>query len=361
MNILLRGSLVLTLMVLGCATPSTPMLGVVSAGSYTEAARMAVDDARRDHPSLRVDTMYLSQSSNFAAGAVQIANQLLAQRGLVGVVGHVTSGSSLAASQLYNDARVVQLSPTATAVLYSNAGPYSYRMVPPDDAQGRFLANVLERDFAQGARVALLYVNDDYGRGLRTNLLEVLDTMRFPLVLELPHSEDDVRPGVVALAASSVRAAAPDVIVFLGSSTSLGPRLASLRDAVGDTPILASDAVSSWSRFEGDSIPWRGIRVVDFVDMNGTEALRTFAARYRERTGLEATGPDALTYDAVRVILEAVHDGAATGEDVRAYLASLGRERPPYNGLTGALAFSDAGDPERLHVLLTIPPESPRR
>jgi branched-chain amino acid transport system substrate-binding protein len=66
------------------------------------------------------------------------------------VVGHVTSGSSLAVSQLYNDAQVVQLSPTATSVLYSQAGPFSYRMVPPDDAQGRFLADVLARDYPAG-------------------------------------------------------------------------------------------------------------------------------------------------------------------------------------------------------------------
>jgi branched-chain amino acid transport system substrate-binding protein len=199
-------------------------------------------------------------------------------------------------------------------------------------------------------------VNDDYGRGLRANLLEVLDTARFPLVLDLPHTEDDLRPEVLERAAMAVRSVTPDIVLFFGSSTSLGPRLAGLRLAIGDTPILGSDAVSSWSRFGVDSVPWAGVRFVDFVDLSATAALQRFAEQYTARTGLAATGPDALTYDAVRLVLDAVREGATTGESVRAYLASLGRERPPYEGLTGTLQFTAQGDPERPHVLITIPP-----
>jgi len=350
-----RVPLLLLLVVLGCAEAPTPTIGVVSARGYVEAARMAVDDALREHPTLRIDTLYLMQSSNLAAGAVAIADQMLARPGLVGVVGHPTSGSSLAVSQLYNDARVVQLSPTASSVLYSQAGAYSYRMVPPDDAQGRFLAEVVARDHPAGARLALLYVNDDYGRGLRADVRAALDSVRHPLVLDLPHSEEGSRAAVIALAASAVRAARPDVVLFLGSSTSLRAHLVALRREIGDTPIIASDAVSSWARSGTDSLPWGGVRFVDFVDVTATEALRAFAARYTARTGLPATGPDVLTYDAVRVLLDAVHRGATTGEAVRAYLASLGRERPPFDGLSGELRFTDEGNPERSYVLVTIP------
>lgn len=351
----LRALFLLALAVIGCSERPTPLLGVVSARGYIEAARMAVDEATQAEPALRVDTLFLMHSSNLAADAVAIADQLLARPGLVGVVGHVTSGSSLAVSQLYNDAQVVQLSPTATAALYSEAGPFSYRMVPPDDAQARFLVEVLNAQYPQGARLALMFVNDDYGRGLRANVRAALDSVRFPLVLDLPHSEEGERPEVIEAAASAVREARPDVVLFLGSSTSLGPRLPALRRREGAPPILASDAVSSWARFGADTIPWAGVQYVDFLDMTATPALRDFSARYTARTGLPATGPDALTYDAVRVLLDAVRAGATTGEDVRAYLASLGRERLPYDGVTGPLRFAADGNPERSYVLVTIP------
>ncbi len=355
MTVSIRAVLLLLLAAFGCAERPAPLIGVVSAKGYIEAGRMAVDDAMRADPALRVDTLFLMHSSNLAADAVAIADQLLARPGLVGVVGHVTSGSSLAVSQLYNDAKVVQLSPTATSALYSQAGPFSYRMVPPDDAQGRFLVETLAEQYPQGARLALMFVNDDYGRGLRANVRAALDSARYPLVLDLPHTEEGERPEVLLAAAAAVRTARPDVVLFLGSSTSLGPRLPALRRAMGALPILASDAVSSWARFGADTVPWAGVQFVDFVDMTSTSALREFSARYAERTGVPATGPDALTYDATRVLLEAVRAGARNGEAVRAYLASLGRERPAYEGVTGPLRFTVDGNPERTYVLVTIP------
>jgi branched-chain amino acid transport system substrate-binding protein len=362
MSVMLRpvSALLLLVSAFGCAEAPVPVLGVVSATGYIEAARMAVDDALREDSSLRVETVFLQHSTNLAADAVAIADQLLARPELVGVVGHVTSGSSLAVSQLYNDAHVVQLSPTATSVLYSEAGAFSYRMVPPDDAQGRFLAEAVAQQHPDGARLALMYVNDDYGRGLRSNVREALDSTRYPLVLDLPHSEEVVRAEVVGAAAAAVRAAEPEVVLFLGSSTSLGPRLAALRRELGAIPIIASDAVSSWARFGADTVPWAGVQFVDFVDLSATPALREFSARYEARTGVPATGPDALTYDAVRVLLEAVRGGASTGEAVRAYLASLGRDRDPYEALTGPLQFSENGDPERSYVLRTIAADSVR-
>jgi hypothetical protein len=60
----------------------------------------------------------------------------------------------------------------------------------------------------------------------------------------------------------------------------------------------------------------------------------------------------------VRVLLEAIRSGATTGEAVRAYLASLGRTRPAYTGLTGPLEFTVEGNPVRSYVLVTIPERS---
>jgi hypothetical protein len=69
--------LLLLLLVLGCAASPTPTIGVVSARGYIEAARMAFEDAMRADATLRVDTLFLSQSSNLAAEAVAIADQFL--------------------------------------------------------------------------------------------------------------------------------------------------------------------------------------------------------------------------------------------------------------------------------------------
>jgi len=351
---LLAGALAIT--GAACESRTVPTIAIVSAGGYLDAARMAIEDAQRETPSLRVDTMIVESSSNAATDAVGFATDFLARPGLVAVIGHVTSSASLATSQLYNAGSVVQLSPTATSILYSQAGPFSFRMVPPDDRQATFLCEVLCAAYPPGTRVALLYVNDDYGRGLRTALRASLDTSALDVVLDLPHAEDERRPEVITEIVGSVVAARPDVVVFLGSSASLSVYLPALRAARPTLPIVGSDAVSSWARTPIAPDNWRAVQFADFVDVTATESLRTFARRYAERTGRAATGPDVLTYDAVRVVLEAIGAGATSGEDVRAFLASLGRDRPPYAAISGPLQFSDNGDPERSFVLLGTEP-----
>jgi branched-chain amino acid transport system substrate-binding protein len=274
-------------------------------------------------------------------------------------VGHVTSGASLATAQLYNDARVVQLSPSATSRLFAQAGPFSFRLAQPDDEQGRYLAQVVARDFPRGARIALLYANDDDGRGLRADLRAELDTTRHRVVLELPHAEEDSSAELIRQAARAVGSARPQLILFLGSAPTLVHHIDALRGAAPDVPILGSDAVSSWRRIRPALRAWAGVRYVDLVDLDGSASGRAFAARFAERTGLRATGPDALTYDATRLLLEAVADGARSGEAVRAWLVSLGGARPPFPGVTGPIRFGPARHPERDFVLHTIPADLP--
>jgi ABC-type branched-subunit amino acid transport system substrate-binding protein len=122
-------------------------------------------------------------------------------------------------------------------------------------------------------------------------------------------------------------------------------------------PIIGSDAVSSWERNPVPRSLWQHVSYVDFVDVRATPAMRRFAQRFLEQTGRMATGPDVLTYDATRLLLQAVADGATTGEAVRAYLASLGRERGAYEAVSGPLQFSPEGDPERTFVLRATEPE----
>ncbi len=337
-----------------CTPDARPALGVALSGSSVDAARMAIRDAATAGSPPSVDTLIQYESGGAASLAIGLARDLVAAPGLVAVVGHSNSASSLAAAQVYNDAHVLQLAPTSTAVLYSRAGPYSFRMVPPDDQQGTFLAETVRRRFPGGARVALFYMNDDYGRGLRSSLLDALDLKAYPLLLDIPHVEGDLRPDVIEQSTRAARAASPDVVLWLSRSLALGEYLPSLRSALGDIPIIAGDAVSKWPQHGPDHARWIGVQHVDFVDLDANERLRDFARRFEAEFGLMASGADVLAYDAVRMILDGIASGATTGALLRAHLRSLGREKPAFDGLSGPITFTDNGDVVRKHLLVTI-------
>lgn len=64
--------------------------------------------------------------------AVGIANNLVDDPDVLGVVGHYSSGTSLAASEVYEAGGLPMISPTSTAVGLSTAGDYIFRTVPSD-------------------------------------------------------------------------------------------------------------------------------------------------------------------------------------------------------------------------------------
>lgn len=341
----------------GCAETGTPAVGASTSASFLDAARFAIEDARAAGFDLPLDTAFIFESSIHAEPALRAAHTFARMPGIVGVVGHSNSAASLAASQVYNQNEIVQLSPTASAVVYSRAGPYSFRLVPPDDQQGRFLAEVVRDSVAADARVALLYVNDEYGRGLRSSFLDAWESVSDgrPLALDLPHAADEhLGPEVRDHLVEATIAADPDVLLWLGRATPLDTVLPPLRASLGAVPIIASDGTIAGARMPNPDGRWTGLRYVDFVDLSATPEARTFVRSYQERFGIEPTSGDALTYDAMGLLLEALRNGARTGPDARDYLLSLGRTRPPYQGVTGEVRFDAEGDVQRSYRLARI-------
>ena len=340
------------LALLGCERAAPVVIGLSSSAAYLDAARMAIAEELQAGPIPGLDTVFVPERTNQATPAIEAARTFTAREGLVAVVGHSNSSASLAAAPIYNAQKVVQIAPTASAVSYSEAGPFSFRLVPPDDRQGAFIAQVVRDRLPSGGRLAVLYVNDDYGRGLRSAVLDHLD-VRYPVVVDLPHVETDVGEAEIAQARDAAVSQRPDILLWLGRGTVLMRFVAPLRAALPELPILGGDATGGGGAEETDPGGWGTMEYVAYVDMS-LPALQEFARRYRERFGVAADGPHALTYDATRLILRGIRAGARTGPDLRAYLLSLSHGRPAYDGLTGPVVFDDRGDVSRPYVLATM-------
>lgn len=340
-----------TVAVAACADRArTPVIGAAMGQRSLFAARLAIADAN-DSDETPVDTTFLLEDTNRAEPAILAARRLASTPGMVAVLGHSNSAASLAASQIYNDAGVVQLSPSSSAAAYSGAGPYSYRLVPSDRRQARFLARYVARNWPD-ARVAVLWVNDEYGRGLAADAVATLDSLGIQPVLELPHMERDTTRGELDESLRAVAIDRPDVVLWLGRASPLISALPRLRAIIGDAPVIGADALSTTTQYPTPPGGYGDVRYVDFVDLDATPEVREFARRYDERFGLRPTGTDALTYDATRLLIAGIRAGARTGAEMRDFLDSLGRTRPPYQGVTGAIAFDSVGDVDRGYVVL---------
>jgi branched-chain amino acid transport system substrate-binding protein len=284
-----------------------------------------------------------------AEEALAAAESLVRDPRVLAVIGHSNSAASLAASQVYNSAGVVQIAPSSTAPVYDEAGPYSFRMVPSDTAQARFIADAL-RDWSRAQRVALVYVNDDYGRGLRAALRPHLDS----LVYEGIYSDVADSMHVHGVGEQLV-ASRPEAIIWLGRPRRLRMILQELRAALPGVLVLCSDACDDVAVYAGGPPDYDSLRFVRFVDPAATDtAMQRFQAQLQARTGVVGSVEAVMTYDAARVLAAAIAEGARTREDVRRYLESLGDTRPAFAGITGPIAFDDAGSIVRDYQLAII-------
>ena len=98
--------------------------------------------------------------------ATNTATKLISNKVNV-VLGHICSGATKAALGIYNDSKIIAMSPSATNPALTQSGDYPnfFRTIASDDAQAKievdFALNVLEVK-----KIAVLHDKGDYGKGL---------------------------------------------------------------------------------------------------------------------------------------------------------------------------------------------------
>jgi branched-chain amino acid transport system substrate-binding protein len=94
------------------------------------------------------------------------AGRKLVSESVVFVVGHYCSGASIPASEIYEAAGVLQISPSSTNPALTELGRANvFRVVNRDDANGVVVGNYLA-DHWSGKKIAILHDDTTYGKGV---------------------------------------------------------------------------------------------------------------------------------------------------------------------------------------------------
>ncbi|WP_027362373.1 branched-chain amino acid ABC transporter substrate-binding protein [Desulfospira joergensenii] len=97
--------------------------------------------------------------------AVNIATKLISS-GVQMVVGHICSGSTLAANKLYKDARLLLISPSSTNddLTLTGKNPNFFRTISYDRAQAELMTSYI-KNVLNCKKIALIHDKGDYGKG----------------------------------------------------------------------------------------------------------------------------------------------------------------------------------------------------
>ncbi len=114
---------------------------------------------------------------------VAVANKIVSQ-GIKFVVGHVCSGATIPASDIYENEGIVMVTPSATAPQLTEAKKrkYIFRTIGRDDQQGPAAAQYIIAKL-KPKKVAVLHDKQSYGQGIASAVKKDLEAAKIPVVL----------------------------------------------------------------------------------------------------------------------------------------------------------------------------------
>lgn len=267
-----------------------------------------------------------------------LAAQKLVDAGVVAVVGHLNSGTTIPASKIYSDANITQISPSATNPKYTEQGfKTAFRVVANDNQQGAVLANYAA-DEMKAKSIAIIDDRTAYGQGL-ADVVEKVAKEKGLKVVAREFTNDKATDFNAIL--TKIRAAKPDVIMYGGMDATGGPMAKQMKGLGIKAPLLMGDGGCSpeFIKLAGDAAN------VLTCSMAGEAVEKLakgeeFKQKYKAKFGTEVQLYSPYSNDAVYVIADAIkRAGKADRASITAAMPATN-----YAGVTGNIAFDDKGD-----------------
>jgi branched-chain amino acid transport system substrate-binding protein len=173
-----------------------------------------------------------------AEKAKEIADAIKQGKKVIGVIGHLNSGQTLAAMQVYKDLPLIVITPTASEVSLTKQGYRNFfRVNATDAAQAPALAKFIVEQLG-GKRVVVVHADNEYGNGLRDQIANAFKSLNVSpvAIVKIPEAQTTYAKFI-----AQIKNANPDVVFLAGYETEGMVLLPELRDAGITAKFICSD------------------------------------------------------------------------------------------------------------------------
>lgn len=282
---------------------------------------------------------------------VTIANTFVSDQNLLGVVGHLNSGVTIPASKVYNQAKVVVVTPAATNPALTTQGYNNiFRTCTIDSVQGPTGADAAAAEKIGAKSIVAIDDSTPYGEGLAAEFAKQFESTGGKVLFTEKTSDKDSDFNALS---TKIKAANPD-LVYYGGTYNAGALLSKQMKAAGvKAPLMGGDGLfdpeyiklAGGASADGDLCTSVGLPVSELE--NGKAFADAYAAEFPEN---EIGAYDAYSYDGAMVICEAILK-VAKEQGVDKLTTPAGREAiiaavaaTDKEGVTGKVAFDKNGD-----------------
>ena len=314
--------------------------GIAHLGKDNEnGARLAVEEA--NGKGIKIDgkdikfTLVAEDDQADPKVGTTVAQKLVDAK-VVGVVGHLNSGTSIPASPIYNQAGIPVISGSATNPKLTEQGfKTQFRVVGRDDQQGPAIAQYLA-DTRKPKTVAVIDDATAYGEGIAN---EVEKTLKAAKVNVLPREKGTDKTTDWKAILTKLRGRNPDAVFYGGMDATGGPLVKQGRElgikavfAFGDGACTDEMAKLAGQAAEGLLCSQAGLPV--------EAADKKFLESYKKKFNADPILYSPFTYDAANILIAAMQKANST--DPKKYLPEVAKLE--FEGVTGKISFDQKGD-----------------
>lgn len=345
--------------ILGCAKEEKEIrIGAIlpltgGAGKYGQDAKLGIElavdeiNVNKGIDGKRIKIIYEDNQSNpqQSVGAIR---KLITVNKVPAVLGPMTSSAALATSPVAEKNHTVLLSPAASTPALSEAGDYIFRN-ELSDAYGGIAQAELTWNRLRIKRVAILYINNDYGVGVKDAFLQTFGELGGE-VIDVESFEADATDFRTQL--TRIKQESPEGIFIISYKESISI-LRQIKELGIKAQLLSTPVFEDKEVLEKAKDSAEGVIYVYYGGFNARstdEQITRFVETFRNKYSQDPGYYSALAYDAMKILSLAITKG---GYDSQAIKDAL-YDTKDFPGITGRTTFDHNGDVTKPVALKTV-------
>lgn len=335
----------------------TPLSGSQAAlgESIKNGAKLALTERIDEFKKLGIDLQFTPQDDQADPKVgVSVAQKLIADKNVLGVVGHWNSGVAIPSSEIYKNVNLTMVSPANTAVQVTERGLEDVnRICTRDDVQGPAAADFALSDLS--AKTAFVIQDKTtYGQGVADEFKKRFSDKGGSVVgyEGITAGESDFS-GVL----NKVASVKPDVVYFGGIYPEGSLIIKQMREKNITAKFIGPDGMDSEEviKIAGDSA--KGIYYTTMAaDITLTDAGKAWSEKYKKEFGKTPENYAAYGYDAMNVLLDglkkAIQDNG-NKKPSQTQVTKAVRAVKGFAGIATSVTFNSKGDNEEAKMFIT--------
>jgi len=292
-----------------------------------------------------------------AESAVTTALKLIEKDQVLAMIGPNSSKQAVPAGQVADDNRTVMVSPWSTNPDTTKDRPWVFRAAFLDPFQGPVAVNFAVEQFKAKTAAVLYDLSNDYSKGLAEIFRDEFEKKMGKGSIKAFESHG-TKDQDFSAQLTKIIAARPDFIFVPDNYNQVALIVKQARQLGWKQPFMGSDAWGSAELMTLCGNDCKGLFFsTHYAAAGATGATKEFIDRYQKQYGYIPDDVAALTWDATRIVLQAIQEaGTLTGklqQDRKAIREAMAGIKS-FAGITGNMKFDAQGDPIKCAVVVRI-------